>query len=346
MGEVDSFRSDPAPVSGSPGGDAPGPERPVRVGLVGAGGVGERHARVLTSLPGVDVVAVADHVPERARAVAEPCGAEVFPGAEALVGAAEIEALYVCVPPFAHGEPEMLAVERGLPLFVEKPMAADLSVAEDIGRYVAEAGLLTATGYHWRCLDTVHQARTLLDGRSPDLVAGRWFDKVPPPAWWRRRAGSGGQVVEQATHLLDLARHLAGEVDTVTAVATTAGHCGPEADIDEASAAVLRFTSGAVGTLTASCLFPHKQATVLEVVAPGLALEVSEAELVVHDLDGTRRVAPAVDARVAVDRGFVGAVRGEPFPAGVPYEEALRTHRVACAIATAAQEGGEVRIAA
>jgi predicted dehydrogenase len=345
MEGIDPVRSTLA-TSPGPHGAAPALDRPVRVGLVGAGGVGERHARVLTSLPDAHVVAVADQVPERARGVAEQCGAQQFPDAETLIEAADIDAVYVCVPPFAHGEPEMLAVERGLPLFVEKPMAADLSVAEDIGRYVAEAGLLTATGYHWRCLDTVDQARALLAGRPPGLVAGRWFDKVPPPAWWTQRAGSGGQVVEQATHLLDLARHLAGEVDTVTAMATTAGHCGPEADIDEASAAVLRFASGAVGTLTTSCLFPHKQATVLEVVAPGLALEVSETELVVHDLDGTRRVAPAVDARVAVDRGFIGAVRGMPFPAGVPYEEALRTHRLACAIATAAQEGGEVRLAA
>jgi predicted dehydrogenase len=328
---------------------APGlplPDRPVRVGLVGAGGVGERHARVLTSLPDAEVVAVADHIPDRARAVAGRCGARVFPDAATLMADAEIDAVYVCVPPFAHGDPEMMAIERGLPLFVEKPMAADLTTAEAIGRAVADAGLLTATGYHWRCLDTVQQARALLAGRAPGLVAGRWHDKVPPPAWWLQRARSGGQVVEQATHLLDLARYLAGEVDSVTALAATAGHCGAGADIDEVSVGVLRFASGAVGSLTASCLFPRKQATVLEVVASGLALEVSETDLVVHDGDGTRRIEPAVDARVAVDQSFIGAVQGRPSPAGVPYDEALRTHRLACALAAAAGGGGEVRLAA
>lgn len=317
---------------------------PVRVGIVGAGGVGARHGRVLSSFPDVVVVGVADPATERGEALAAEVGAATFPDAAALVSGGALDALYVCTPPFARGEAEGLAVEHRVALFVEKPLAADLATAEAVAARVEEAALPTGTGYHWRCLDTVGRARELLDGRDPGLVVGRWFDKVPPPAWWIRRQGSGGQLVEQATHLIDLARFLVGEVDAVFAVGTACGHCGPEADIDEVSAATLRFAGGAVGSLCATCLFDRAHAATLEVVAPGLALEVSESELVVHDATGTQRYRPAVDARVAVDRDFVDVVRGVAPASRVPYDEALRTHRVACALAASAAGGEPVTL--
>ena len=74
---------------------------------------------------------------------------------------------------------------------------------------------VTGTGYHWRCLDTVERAAALLADAPARLALGAWLDKVPPPAWWPSRALSGGQVVEQLTHVLDLARLLVGEVAEV-----------------------------------------------------------------------------------------------------------------------------------
>jgi predicted dehydrogenase len=296
---------------------------------------------VLSGLPGVQVTGVADTVAERAEALAGAVGATPFPDAEALVGrlgdAGSLDALYVCTPPFARGGPEALAVERGLPLFVEKPLAADLDTAEDVAAQVEAAGLPTGTGYHWRQLDTVEEAHALLDGRAPGLVVGRWLDKVPPPGWWVRRDGSGGQVVEQATHLVDLARVLAGEVESVFAAGTSVGRTAPDGDIDEVTGGTLRFAGGAVGTLAATCLADRACATTLEVVADGLVLEVSETALVVHDAEGTRRVEPKVDPRQAVDREFVEVVRGDREATRAPYAEALQSHRVACALATSAR---------
>jgi myo-inositol 2-dehydrogenase / D-chiro-inositol 1-dehydrogenase len=328
-----------------PGDESTG-EATVRIGIVGAGGVGERHARVLASLPGVVVAAIADLDPQRARPVAEAVGAVAYPTPDALLDGGDVDALYVCTPPFARGRAEGMAAERGLPLFVEKPLAADLATAEAVAERVAAAGIPTATGYHWRHLDIVSEARALLAGRQPGLVTGRWFDKVPPPAWWARRAGSGGQVVEQATHLVDLARYLVGEVRSVSALGTTCGALGADGDVDEASVAILGFRNGAVGTMAATCLLPRKQATTLDIVSPGLAVELSESELVVRDAAGERRVTPANDARWEVDREFVEVVRGRLREARVPYADALVTHRVACAMADSALSGEPVALLA
>jgi predicted dehydrogenase len=331
----------PGPAPSDPGHDDHGDI--VRVGVVGAGGVAQRHVRVLSGLPGVVVAGIADPLEERAVELAATVDAQPFTDPVALVRGGGLDALYVCTPPFARGVPELLAVDHGLPLFVEKPLAADLATAEAVGARVEAAGLPTATGYHWRQLDTVASARKLLAGREAGLVVGRWLDKVPPPAWWSRRDGSGGQLVEQATHLVDLARHLVGDVVQVFAAGTASQHrVGPDGDVDEVAAATLRFAGGAVGTLAATCLLDRAEAAELEVVAPGLVLTVSEAALEIRDADGCRRIEPAVDPRLAVDEEFVEVVRGRRAEATVPYAEALRTHRVACALAASAKEGRPV----
>src|SRR5215213_10302283 len=276
----------------------------VRIGVVGAGGVAARHVRVLSGFDDTEVVAVADPVPEAAERLAATCGATAYADADTLLDREAVQAVYVCVPPFAHGEPERAVLARGLPLFVEKPLAADLPAAEQLAAEVEAAGVVTGTGYHWRCLDTVERAAALLSGAPARLALGAWLDKVPPPAWWATRALSGGQVVEQLTHVLDLARLLVGEVEEVTAAGSR--HDGSPGDVDAVTAASVRFRGGAVGTLTASSLLPAKHTAGLRTVSPGgLLLDVSEQQLVV-ERDGQRQVlAPEVDGHRKVDREFL-----------------------------------------
>ena len=315
----------------------------VRVGLVGAGGVGARHARTLAGFDDVELVAVCD--PDTA--VAEALAAEVGTGTVGdLPGllAAGVDAVWLCVPPFAHGDLERAVVRAGLPFFVEKPLAADLAVAQDVADAVAASGLPTATGYHWRHLDTVDRARSALAGSPVRLVGARWWGTTPPPAWWSRADRSGGQVVEQATHVLDLVRVLAGEVTEVVggaAPSTTDGR-----DVPDATAAVLRFGSGAVGTVSTSCVLPAPTAAGLDLVGDGVVVEFTETGLRVHSRDGEERTEPAVHARTAVDRAFVDVLSGRPAPAAlVDVAEALRTHRLAWAIAEATRTGTAVRVA-
>jgi myo-inositol 2-dehydrogenase/D-chiro-inositol 1-dehydrogenase len=314
----------------------------VRVGLVGAGAVGARHARTLATFPDVELVGICDPVRSAADALAAELGVPAADDPDRLMGAG-LDAVWFCVPPFAHGELELSALRVGLPFFVEKPLAADLGVAQRVAEAVTGAGLPTATGYHWRHLDTVAQARELLRGRSVRLVGARWWGTTPPAAWWSRSDLSGGQVVEQATHVLDLLRLLGGDV--VEVLGAAAPSSSESRDVPDATAVVLRFGSGAVGTVSTSCVLPVPTAAGLDLVTGGLSVHLTETSLRVSTADGEQQAVPAVDARRAVDRAFVDVLSGgQAAPGLVDVAEALHTHHLACAVAEAARTGSVVRV--
>lgn len=327
----------PAPASGN--------ASPCRIGFVGTGGVATRHARVLSGFDDVELVAATDVDPSRAAEFARVNGVRAVGDVAALL-AQELHAVYVCVPPAAHGAPESELAAGGVALFVEKPLAADLDTAEWVGSRLAATPVLTRVGHHWRCAEPVRRARALLAGRRIRLVAASWLDTVPPVGWWTDRQLSGGPLVEQAVHVLDLARVLAGEVDEVHAVSAGAV---PGGTVDVATAATLRFASGAAGSLATTCALDAKHRAGLEVIADGLVVGVGEDWLEVRDGNGAteRTEFDPWTARTAADRAFIDALRGRPVdPDRDPpdHAEALRTHRLACALARSAASGTPERV--
>jgi predicted dehydrogenase len=199
----------------------------VRIGMVGAGAVAARHVRTLLAMDGVELAAVADPALERAKELAAKAGAVAYPNHMELLAAERLDAVYICVPPFAHGAPELAVIDAGLPMFVEKPVAIDQATAAAIAARLVGRSLVTCTGYHWRWLDIFDRAAEWLADRPARLVQISWLDKVPPPLWWPRRDGSGGQTIEQTTHVLDTARGLAGEVAEVHAFGARAASNPP-----------------------------------------------------------------------------------------------------------------------
>ncbi len=172
---------------------------------------------------------------------------------------------------------EDAAIDRDLPLFVEKPLATELDPAVRIADRVRETGLLAGVGYHWRALSLVEHACALVRDTPAQLVTGVWLDRTPAAPWWSRRSDSGGQLVERLP-LVDLARLLAGEVETVQALDSHLPRDAfPAADVPTASAVLLRFRSGAIGTVSSSCLLPRRGRVGLQLVLDGRLLEVTSA---------------------------------------------------------------------
>ena len=306
----------------------------LRIAVIGAGGVAARHVRVLSGFDDARVVAVADPVAAAAEALAASCGATAYQDAGQLLDRERVDAVYVCVPPFAHGDPERAVLARGLPLFVEKPLAADLGTAERAGRGGGER----RRGHRHRLPLALpgHRPSTpaaLLADAPARLALGSWLDKVPPPAWWPSRALSGGQVVEQLTHVVDLARALVGEIEEV--------HCGRLPDgllagrrrrrhrrHRSASAAARSARSP-----PARCCRPSTPPRCGRSRPAGWCSTCPRPSWSSSATASGGRSRPAVDGHVAVDREFLDAVTGRRDVTRVPYAEALATHRVACALA-------------
>jgi predicted dehydrogenase len=321
--------------------------KPLRVGMVGAGFIASRHIQNLMSFSDVEVVGIADVDIGRARDLAQRCAAFACSDHVELLERQPLDALYVCVPPFAHGGVERDALASDLPLFVEKPLALDLGTAEEIAAEVSRRGVVTATGYHWRYLDIVERAGEQLATRPAHLVIGYWLDQMPPVAWWSRHGRSGGQMIEQTTHIFDLLRLLVGGVTSVSAQVAHLGetHEG-ECDIATVSTASLQFATGAIGTVVSTCLLPRAHQIGLQAFCDGMLVELSEQQLVVDT--GTERHAYQAlnDPFVDEDRDFVDAVRGGCNRIRAPYTEALATHQLAVAATRAAHEGAHVLITA
>jgi len=316
------------------------PEGPqIRVGMIGAGFIADRHIGKLMAMDDVRIAAVADPEEERARHQAARCGAAPYTDFRQMLDREALDALYICVPPFAHGDPEAAALERGLPFFVEKPLATSYEAAEAIGRRIDEKGIVTAVGYHWRYLDTVEYAQELLSRRPARLALGYWLDFTPPPAWWSREAGSGGQMVEQTTHIFDLARLLVGDVTEVYAAGSRLDRPAfPEADVWDVSVATLHFTSGALGTMASTCLLQWPHRIGLHLFSEGQVIELSEFEIMV-DVGQGRPVRPAAgDPFAREDRDFLDAVQGKANRIRTSYADALKTHRITTAAARSAKE--------
>lgn len=320
----------------------------VRVGMIGAGFIGVRHLKNLAAMADARIVGVADSDGARAQEQAAACGARAYCDWRALLENERPDAAYICLPPFAHGEPEQALIERGIPFFTEKPLATTAEVPERIAAQVQARGLVTSVGYHWRYLDTLELARQVVEGHPPRLALGFWIDFVPPPPWWTRRECSGGQVVEQATHILDLARHLLGEPRRVFAVACHGGlDHHPEADIDAATVATLQFPSGAVAVIASSCLVHYPHRIGLWLYAEDLIVECREFSLRIEEPQGTQTYEPQVDPFFVEDQAFIHAVQaGDTLGIRVPYQEALRSHRLTMRVVEAAATGQPLTVAA
>ncbi len=110
------------------------------MGCVGTGFIAGRHLAALSGFRDVEIVAVADAAADRVEAVAARHGARAYLSGLALLETEELDAVWLCVPPFAHGDLEDAAIDRGLPVFVEKPLSTELEPAVRIADRVRETG--------------------------------------------------------------------------------------------------------------------------------------------------------------------------------------------------------------
>jgi predicted dehydrogenase len=310
----------------------------MKIAMIGTGGIAQRHLGVLAHEEGLEVVGHVSPTADHAAAAAKRWGGRAYTDYRALLQHEAPDAVWICVPPNAHGAPEQDLIAANIPFFVEKPLAADRRTAENIAAAVEQSGVIAGVAYHWRALDTLAEVRHTLAENPPHLVLGAWHAGTPPPRWWHKQAASGGQIVEQATHVVDLARHLVGEADVI---ASSAGHhpraAYPDLDVATQSAALVRFASGATGVFTATCLLGGAAAVHVQLVCDGLLITITQSS-VTYDWGRERRdVRTGNDPFATENCAFLDAVRrNDPGVLLSSYADALRTHQLCCDMRDAA----------
>ena len=312
---------------------------PLEVGFVGAGGIARAHLANLREIAEVALRAVSDVDTDRAEAAAAPWNAKPYADCMEMLETERLDAVYVCLPPAMHGSLEIELADLGLPFYVEKPLHLDLMVASQVDSMVREKDLITCVGYQLRYSDAVQAAREHLADRQLTLAQGFYLSGLPGAPWWRRKALSGGQAVEQSTHVYDLLRYLAGEVETVYAVASTGAMTDIEGyDVEDASVAVLEFSDGVVGQVTSSCVLTGggEPNVGLRFDGRGYTLKLSGGSLEIA-AEGERRTEsfpePPGGWLARADRAFIEAVRTRDASAiRSDYSDSLRTLALTLAV--------------
>jgi predicted dehydrogenase len=308
-----------------------------RIGFIGAGWIARVHLRVLAGFDDVAVVAVSSRSLESAGRFAEAAGARAYPDYRSMFEQAGLDAVFICVTPEAHDDAELAAADRGIAIFVEKPLGLDEEGPARSAERIRATGVPSCVGYQWRYLDVVDRARELLQSHPPQLVLGFWHEGTPGAKWWIKKDVSGGQIVEQATHIFDLARYLVGEAEPIASAGRpVARPAFPDSDILDVTQTSLRFASGAIGSISTTCLLDGGQKVGLETVSDGMAmaLEILDPRLVVQLGPETTTYRPRSSFDTPYerqDRAFIDAVRGKPNRIRSPYDDALLTHRLTMA---------------
>ncbi len=228
-------------------------DRPIRVGLAGLGSMGRNHLRILSGSAGASLVAVADPVAEAVAAATAGSEARGFDDPLEMIASADLDAVVIAAPTTAHVDLAHAAIERGLAVLVEKPLAASVVDARGIVDAAAIAGVPVQVGHVERFNPAVLELGRLLEAGWLSTVYAIMSRRAGPfPA----RIRDVGVTVDLATHDVDILSWIAGE-RPIRVYAEVAQRL--HATHEDLLFGLLHFPSGATGMLDVNWLTPAKR---------------------------------------------------------------------------------------
>jgi predicted dehydrogenase len=323
----------------------------IRIAMLGSGFTGRTHAANLARIPGVEVCGVCSLDEAGARALIGKSWPRAafhrdFAG---MLDALRPDAVFICVPPGSHEGQLEEAARRGMHVFVEKPIALTLERARSMVDAVRSAGVVSQVGYHMRFGAPVERLAAMIASGAagrPTLFQGRFFCNSLHTDWWRDTRRGGGQVVEQAIHVYDLALHLLGEPKTAGGFMANLCHgTVPDYSVDDTSMSVVRFRGGALAGIAASnCAVPTTWEAAFTVVCEKVtAMFTSPGNAVFYHLEGQGArqevVSSGDDLYLREVEDFIAAIRGRR-TARSPIDEGFAGLALVLAVAESSRSDG------
>ncbi|WP_158523311.1 MULTISPECIES: Gfo/Idh/MocA family protein [Agrobacterium] len=228
-----------------------------RIGVIGVGWIGYRHAKYCASYSNCELVGISDPGPVASKVGVE-LGVPSFASVEDLLDRVKPDGVIIATPTQLHLQTAARALERGVAVLIEKPITDTVADARTLVDLAKRNETSILVGHHRRHNSVVKETRRILsEGDIGRLLAVSvlWSVKKPDDYFdvsWRREKGAG-PVLINLIHEIDLLRHLCGEIETVSAIVSSEGRGN---SVEDTVVAMLKFSGGAIGTITASDASP------------------------------------------------------------------------------------------
>lgn len=230
----------------------------IRVAVIGAGLIGRKHIELVRANPTCELVAICDADPN-ARNTAKQHGVRFYQNYPTLLAEQPIDGVIIATPTQLHAAVGIACAEQGIPMLIEKPIAATLAEAEGLVNNAEEQNVPILVGHHRRHNPLVQAARQVVQsGQIGRLtaVSAHWLLQKPDDYFdvaWRQQRPGGGPALINLIHDVDNLRFICGEITQFFAQtsAATRGF-----DVEDTLSINLRFANGALGTILASDATP------------------------------------------------------------------------------------------
>ena len=206
--------------------------RPVRIGIIGSGGIAEAHADSYRQIPEAEVVAVCDIVPGRAQAFIDRCGfqARAYDDHRKMLES-DIDGVSICTFNMAHHQPTVDALTAGRHVLLEKPMAVTLGQAVEMRDAAERAGRILSIGFQSRYDPDIMLCKEIVDSGELGKIyyvetGGGRRRGIPGGTFIRKETAGGGAILDIGCYSIDTVMHALGNPKPLTVSATTSNYFG------------------------------------------------------------------------------------------------------------------------
>jgi predicted dehydrogenase len=329
----------------------------LRTAILGCGGFAHRHAQSLQSLENdFEMVAFCNRTLDKAVDFSEKYTngqAPAFSDHHQMFVQVQLDVVIVCLPPFAHSDEVEVAARMGIHVFIEKPIALTSEQGWQMVNAAEGAGIATQVGFMSRFGEAVEHLKGMIESGEAGplgLMSARYFCNALHAPWWRRRELSGGQLVEQVIHMVDLMRYMMGEPVTVYSRQENIFHREVEDyTVEDVSATIFGFPNGGLGVIYATNgAIPNRWINDYRVVSKNLTVDFSDSNhATFHHTDDPGRQPEVIESdrniHLAEMQDFLHGIRTGS-KTRVPLREGAKSLDLALAATRSAQTRSEVRL--
>jgi len=343
----------------------------VRLASIGAGMIGQVHARALLKVDECEYVAICDMDPSKEK-FAKEIGVKYYNDYRKMLDSENLDGVIIAVPNEEHEKTSLDCAERGLHLFIEKPIATTLGSADRLIAGARKQNVRILAGHHRRFNPLINKARTMIQsGELGNLVGVSvlWSMYKPSDYFvtgaWRRKKG-GGLILINTIHEIDNLRYVCGEIDRVYAEVSNKNR---DFEVEDTVSVSVRFKNGALASILMSDTAPslwgyectmgenpffyptkgdiyHYLGTKASLTFPGMMKIYYEDQAKIgwqYPITSTQVEVPHYDTYVEQMRHFCRVIKGEEAPR-TSGEDARRTLEIIMAIIESGQSNKPINV--